>query len=65
MKQIEIEIEKIRNEMITADKAAEVLMVTRNTLYRWEKKGTLIPVKVGGKVLYRFEDVKNFITGNL
>lgn len=63
MKQIEAEIEKIHSEMITADKAAEILFVTRNTLYRWHKKGILIPVKVGGKVLYRFEDVRNFLTG--
>lgn len=65
MRQIETEIAKIRSEMITADKAAEILMVTRNTLYRWQKKGILLPVKVGGKVLYRFDDVKNFITGEL
>ncbi|BBD45321.1 Hypothetical protein PEIBARAKI_5314 [Petrimonas sp. IBARAKI] len=65
MKSIEVEIEKIRKEMITADKAAEILMVSRNCLYRWAKKGVLTPIKVGGKVLYRFEDVKNFITGNL
>lgn len=65
MRQIETEIAKIRSEMITADKAAEILMVTRNTLYRWQKKGILLPVKVGGKVLYKFDDVKNFITGEL
>lgn len=63
MQQHEIEIQKIRSKMITADQAADMLMVSRHTLWRWGKDGVLKPVKVGGKVLYRFEDVKNFITG--
>lgn len=65
MNPIEAEIEKIRSEMIPANKAAEILMVTRNTLYRWEKNGMLMPVKVGGRVLYKLEDVRNFISGEL
>jgi excisionase family DNA binding protein len=63
MQQHEIEIQKIRSKMITADQAADMLMVSRHTLWRWGKEDVLKPIKVGGKVLYRFEDVKNFITG--
>ena len=64
MKQIETEIAKIRSEMITADKAAEIIGVTRDTLLRYRKNGILNCVKAGGRVLYRFEDVRNFLTGN-
>ena len=58
-----MKIEKIRREILTADKTAELLKVTRTTLYRWEKNGTLTPYRSGGRVMYRSEDVINHLTG--
>lgn len=64
MEKIEARIEKIRSGVLTANKTAELLKTTRNTLYRWEKNGTLIPYRTGGRVMYRAEDVINLLTGN-
>mgnify|MGYP000880627754 CR=1 FL=1 len=57
------ELMKIRSEIITADEAAEIIGVTRDTLLRYRKNGILNCIKAGGRVLYRLEDVKNFLTG--
>lgn len=60
---IDAKIERLRGEALTASKASEVLKVSRNTLYRWEKNGTLIPYRRGGRVMYKVEDVVNFLIG--
>ena len=59
---IDVWNETYRDEaLISADKAAEMLDVSRPTLWRWEKLGYLIPMKIGGKLRYRLSDVKNII----
>ena len=45
----------------SADKVAEMLDVSRPTLWRWEKIGYLVPIRVGGKVRYKMSDVKRII----
>lgn len=58
------EITQIRREIISADEAAKIIGVTRNTLLRYQKIGLLTGFKVGGKVQYKKEDVINYLTGN-
>lgn len=43
---------------IGLEAAAEMLGVSRTTLYNWEKSGYLIPVRIGRKVLYRAADIE-------
>lgn len=45
----------------SAYKVAEILDVSRPTLWRWEKIGYLVPIRVGGKVRYKMSDVKRII----
>ena len=59
---IDVWNETYRDEaLISADKTAEMLDVSRPTLWRWEKQGYLVAVRVGGKVRYRLSDVKKLI----
>ena len=48
--------------MITRKEAVEILGVTTVTLWNWEKKGMLIPLKdVGGHVYYKQEEVDRIL----
>ena len=40
---------------------AELLNVTKPTLWRWEKAGYLVPKKVGKRVLYLKSDVERML----
>ncbi len=42
-------------------KVSEMLQVSKPTLWRWEKTGYLIPVRIGGKVRYKMSDVKQIL----
>lgn len=46
---------------INAKQVTEMLNVDLSTLWRWEKKGYLMPAKVGGKRRYKLSDVKSLL----
>ena len=46
-------------EYLTRNEVSKVLNVTVQTLNNWRKEGVLNPLKIGGRVLYRKEDVYN------
>ncbi len=46
---------------MTLQEVAELLNVTKPTLWRWEKAGYLIPKKVGKRVLYLKSDVEQML----
>jgi len=48
---------------IDAKQVTQILNVDLSTLWRWEKKGYLIPAKVGGKRRYKMSEVKSLIEG--
>lgn len=52
------------NKLITPLKVAELLSVSALTLrkWRWEGKGPKF-IKAGRKVLYREQDIENWVTG--
>ncbi len=50
-------------EFLTAKETAEFLKVDISSLYRFEKTGYLVPIRVGKKRLYRIEDLKNILQG--
>ena len=48
---------------LTPDDVSEMLGVSKNTLWRWEKEKYLIPIKVGRKSRYKLSDVKSILEG--
>lgn len=47
---------------LSRDEAARQLGVTHTTLWHWEKRGYLIPVRIGTKVMYRPSDIEEMLT---
>lgn len=41
----------------------DFLKVDQSTLFRWSKRGYLMPVEVGGRRLYRMSDLKRILCG--
>ena len=46
-------------EYLTRNEVSKVLNVTVQTLNNWRREGVLNPLKIGGRVLYKKEDVYN------
>ena len=44
-------------EYLTRNEVSKVLNVTVQTLNNWRREGVLNPIKIGGRVLYKKEDV--------
>ncbi len=58
------QLKEIKNrDLITADEVIELIGVNRNTLLRYKRNGILKDIKIGGRVFYRVEDVKNYLSG--
>lgn len=47
--------------LISTEKTMELVDVSRTTLFHWNRKGILKPVKIGRTVKYRYNDVMDFI----
>ena len=47
----------------TAKQVSEILGVDLSTLWRWEKRGYLVPANVGGKRRYKMSEVKQILEG--
>ena len=68
-------IQQSKNELeeaVISDKAetypapkwvADYLDVDSSTLWRWAKRGYLVPIEVGGKRRYRMSEVKAILNG--
>ena len=50
-------------ELRTVEQTMEVLKVSRTTLWKWERKGFLVPVKLGRQVRYRTSDINQIMEG--
>ena len=50
-------------EYLTAFEACELLKVSKSTLWRWNKKGYLCPVRVGCDPRYRKSDIIKIVEG--
>lgn len=48
-------------QLMTRNETADLLKVTTKTLQRWERDGTLEPVRIGGVVRYRRADIEELI----
>jgi len=45
----------------SSDKVAEILDVSKPTLWRWRKQNYLVPISIGGKIRYKMSDVKRLL----
>ena len=46
-------------------KVAELLDVNLSTLWRWAKKGLLVPIEVGGRLRYKMSDVRRMLNNGI
>ena len=49
---------------LSVSQAAALLNVNRSTLWSWEKKGYLKPVRIGRKVRYSLSKIKSLMGGD-
>ena len=45
----------------TPNQVSEMINVDLSTLWRWKKKGYLVPIEVGGKRRYKMSDVNKIL----
>jgi len=45
------------------EKVAELLDVDLSTLWRWAKRGLLVPIEIGGKRRYKMSDIRRILNG--
>lgn len=57
------EAERKEEKYLTPDEVADMVGVSKNTLWRWEKKGYLIPIKFGRKSFYKQSDINKILEG--
>lgn len=50
--------------LMTRETVLEQLNVSPTTLWRWEKRGYLVPVEVGGQRRYKSTDIKRIMEGD-
>lgn len=50
--------------LMTREMVLEQLNVCPTTLWRWEKRGYLVPVEVGGQRRYKSTDIKRIMEGD-
>ena len=55
--------EKRETVYLTRDQVLAKLNVDPSTLWRWKKRGYLVPVKVGGENRYRSTDIDKILEG--
>jgi len=46
---------------LSRERVAKILDVDKSTLWRWAKRGILVPIEVGGKRRYRMSDVRRML----
>lgn len=53
-----------KDELVTADVAAEMLCISRRTLYTWTVKRVLPVTRIGRKRLFRKKDIEALVARN-
>lgn len=51
-------------KLLTRKQTAEFFSVNVRTLDNWSKRGTLIPIKIGGSVFYTADSINEVLTSN-
>lgn len=53
----------IQDTLLTACELCDTLGIKRPTLYKWQRKGYIAPVRIGGRTYYRNSDVMGINRG--
>lgn len=48
---------------LTRQETCDFLKVDQSTIFRWARRGYLIPIEVGGRRLYRLSEIKKIMEG--
>lgn len=48
---------------LSTEKVREMLSVSVTTLWRWEKRGYLVPISYGGQKRYKRSDIEKILEG--
>ena len=57
------EAEKKEERYLTPDVVADMVGVSKNTLWRWNRAKYLMPIKMGRKSRYKLSDVEKLMEG--
>ena len=49
---------------IEPKEASQIIGVDLSTLWRWAKRGYLVPVEIGGKRRYKMSEIKSILNGS-
>lgn len=63
---VEVEKEagrKAASTLLTKEQVISRLNVSETTLWRWKKRGYLIPLAVGGQLRYKSQDIEDIMEG--
>ena len=56
-KDSQIQAVKEEDQYLSPNETVSILSITKPTLWRWEKHGFLVPIKIAGKKYYRKSEV--------
>jgi predicted DNA-binding transcriptional regulator AlpA len=54
---------KNEEKYLTRTEASEMLKVDKSTLWRWQKENYLLPIHIGGKIVYKMSDINGLLNG--
>ena len=65
MEEARAELRRRRDEeFVSITSVCKMLDVDRSTLYRWKKRGYLVPIQIGGKVRYKKSEIETKTGGD-
>lgn len=63
-RELEAEVIAAKEEKyLSRSETCELLKVDQSTLWRWARRGYLLPVEMGGRRLYKLSDLKRILNG--
>lgn len=62
MKMRELAMQPKEEKWLTMHEAADMCMVSKTTLWQWQKTGYLVPAKMGRRSLYALSDIQKILT---
>ncbi len=61
MKASEIARQPVEEKWLTVPETAEMCMVSKTTLWQWQRSGYLVPAKMGRRSLYALSDIQKIL----
>lgn len=51
------------DKLVSAKRLCEMLAIKMPTLYKWQRRGYIAPIHIGGRTLYRYSDIQKLNKG--